>query len=124
MSEKYVRVVNDMYRDARTKVRSSVGVTEKQMKVGLHQGSAMSPYIFDMVMDVIVAEVNDEVPWSVLFADDIVYVSTSKEEAEATLKLWRRALEERGLKISRANTEYMWMDVEDQSENIAYKQQK
>ena len=120
VSEKYVRVVNDMYREATTQVRSSVGTTEKfEVKVGLHQGSALSPYIFDMIMDVIVAEVKDEVPWSVLFADDIVLVATSKEEAEMKLELWRRALEERGLKISRAKTEYMWMNGVDQSETIS-----
>ena len=120
VSEKYVRVVNDMYREATTQVRSSVGTTDKfEVKVGLHQGSALSPYIFDMIMDVIVAEVKDEVPWSVLFADDIVLVATSKEEAEMKLELWRRALEERGLKISRAKTEYMWMNGVDQSETIS-----
>ena len=119
VSEKYVRIVNDMYREATTQVRSSVGTTEKfEVRVGLHQGSALSPYIFDMVMDVIVAEVKDEVPWSVLFADDIVLVATSKEEAEMKLEMWRRALEERGLKISRAKTEYMLLNGEDQGGTI------
>ena len=125
VSEKYVRIVNDMYREATTQVRSSVGTTEKfEVKVGLHQGSALSPYIFDMVMDVIVAEVKDQVPWSVLFADDIVLVTTSKEEAERKLELWRVALEDRGLKISRAKTEYMWMNGEDQDESINLQQEE
>ena len=123
VSEKCVRIVNDMYREATTQVRSSVGTTENfEVKVGLHQGSALSPYIFDMVMDVIVEEVKDQVPWSVLFADDIVLVTTSKEEAERKLELWRVALEDRGLKISRAKTEYMWMNGEDQDGSIYLQQ--
>ena len=103
-----MRIVNDMYRETTTLVRSSVGTTEKfEVKVGLHQGSALSPYIFDMEMDVIVEEVKDQMPWSVLL------VTTSKEEAERKLELWRVALEDRGLKISRAKTKYMWMNGED-----------
>ncbi|XP_064121711.1 uncharacterized protein LOC135226197 [Macrobrachium nipponense] len=78
VSEKYVRIVSDMCREATTQVRSSVGTTEKfEVKVRLYQGSALSPYIFDMVMNVIVAGVKDQVPWSVLCADDIVLVTTS-----------------------------------------------
>ena len=44
--EKYVRVVQDMYE------RCAVGVTEKfKVEVRLHQGSALSPFLFVMVMD-------------------------------------------------------------------------
>ena len=68
VSEKYIRVIKDMYRGATTQVRSVVGTTEKfDVQVGLHQGSTLSPYIFDLVMDVIVADIKDQVPWSVLF---------------------------------------------------------
>ena len=77
-----------------------------------------------MVMDVIVAEVKDQAPWRVLFADDIVLVTTSKEEAERKLELWRVALEDRGLKISRAKTEYMWMNGEDQDGSINLQQEE
>ena len=45
VTEKYVRIVKDMYRDAKTRVRSAVGTTEPfTVKVGLHQGSSLSPY--------------------------------------------------------------------------------
>lgn len=42
LSEKYVRVVRDMYEDSEKVVSSVVGVTDRLM--GLHQGSALSPY--------------------------------------------------------------------------------
>ena len=42
-----------------------------------------------------------------LFADDIVQYSTRIYHVERTLEEWRRAMEERGLKISRRKTEYL-----------------
>ncbi|KAK3532405.1 hypothetical protein QTP86_016688 [Hemibagrus guttatus] len=52
VAEKYVRVVQDMYERSRTVVRRAVGQTEEfKVEVGLHQGSALSPFLFAMVMD-------------------------------------------------------------------------
>ncbi|KAK3508701.1 hypothetical protein QTP70_004255 [Hemibagrus guttatus] len=52
VAEKYVRVVQDMYERSRTVVRCAVGQTEEfKVEVGLHQGSALSPFLFAMVMD-------------------------------------------------------------------------
>ena len=58
-------------------------------------------------MDVILAEVRDEAPLSMLFADDIVLSSSQHENVEKKLEEWRKVMEERGLKISRRKTEYL-----------------
>ncbi|KAK3529159.1 hypothetical protein QTP70_018112 [Hemibagrus guttatus] len=51
VAEKYVRVVQDMYERSRTVVRCAVGQTEEfNVEVGLHQGSALSPFLFAMVI--------------------------------------------------------------------------
>ena len=106
--EKYVRLVQDMYTDVKTLVRSSVGDTEKfTVKVGLHQGSALSPYLFDLVMDVIAKDVKEAPPWSMMFADDIALCGHTREEVERKTEAWRKVMEERGLKVSRKKTEYM-----------------
>ncbi|KAK3520207.1 hypothetical protein QTP70_019359 [Hemibagrus guttatus] len=52
VAEKYVKVLQDMYERSRTVVRCAVGQTEEfKVDVGLHQGSALSPFLFAMVMD-------------------------------------------------------------------------
>ncbi|KAK4324483.1 hypothetical protein Pmani_004890 [Petrolisthes manimaculis] len=52
-----------------------------------------------------------------LFADDIVLVCKTKAELKRELSRWRRALEDRGFKISRTKTEYLqFNDNEDDEE--------
>ena len=57
-SEYYVRVVMDMYDGARTVMRNSAGLTEEfEVGVGLHQGSALSSFLFAIVMDKLTEEI-------------------------------------------------------------------
>ena len=108
VQEKYVRIVQDMYRECRTQVRSSIGLTEwLQVGVGLRQGSALSPYLFDLVMDVISEKVRELSPWCMMFADDVVICSTNRNSVELKLENWRHAVEARGLKISRKKMVYL-----------------
>ncbi|KAK3521896.1 hypothetical protein QTP70_019005 [Hemibagrus guttatus] len=119
VAEKYVRVVQDMYERCRTVVRCAVGQTEEfKVEVGLHQGSALSPFLFAMVMDQLSEEVRQESPWTMMFADDIVICSESREQVEESLERWRFALERRGMKISRSKTEYMCVDEREGSGTV------
>ncbi|XP_061541504.1 uncharacterized protein LOC133407527, partial [Phycodurus eques] len=80
VAEKYVRIIQDMYEGSRTAVRCAVGVTDEfKVDVGLHQGSALSPFLFAVVMDRLKDEVRLESPWTMMFADDIVICSESRE---------------------------------------------
>ncbi|KAK3542303.1 hypothetical protein QTP86_021959, partial [Hemibagrus guttatus] len=77
----------------------SGGQTEEfNVEVGLHQGSALSPILFAIVMDQLSEEVRQESPWTMMFADDIVICSESREQVEENLERWRFALERRGMK--------------------------
>ncbi|KAK3556562.1 hypothetical protein QTP70_009536 [Hemibagrus guttatus] len=116
VAEKYVRVVQDMYERSRTVVRCAVGQTEEfKVEVGLHQGSALSPFLFAMVMDQLSEEVRQESP---VFADDIVICSESREQVEESLERWRFALERRGMKVSRSKTEYMCVNEREGSGTV------
>ncbi|KAK3519689.1 hypothetical protein QTP70_000999 [Hemibagrus guttatus] len=119
VAEKYVRVVQDMYERSRTVVRCAVGQTEEfKVEVGLHQGLALSPFLFAMVMDQLSEEVRQESPWTIMFADDIVICSESRDQVEENLKKWRFALERRGMKVSRSKTEYMCVNEREGSGTV------
>ncbi|XP_065658457.1 uncharacterized protein LOC136082969 [Hydra vulgaris] len=91
-----------------TTVRYAVGMTDRfKVEVGPNQGSALSPFLFVIVMDRLTDEVRQESPWTMMFADDIVICSESREQVEVNLERWRYALESRGMKVSRSKTEYM-----------------
>jgi Reverse transcriptase (RNA-dependent DNA polymerase) len=44
------------------------------IKIGLHQGSALSPYIFTLAMDEITKGIQGDILWCMLFADDAVLI--------------------------------------------------
>ncbi|KAI5610001.1 hypothetical protein C0J50_5673 [Silurus asotus] len=93
VSEKYVRVVQDMYEDSVTAVKCPVGTTDWfRVKVGLHQGSALNPFLFAVVMDRLMDKVRQESSWTMMFADDIVICGKIMEQFEKSLERWRYAL--------------------------------
>ena len=47
-----------------------------------------------------------------LYADDIVLCGTRSEVVETKLEEWRKAMEERGLKINRTKTVYLMFNVD------------
>ncbi|KAK3516006.1 hypothetical protein QTP70_000892, partial [Hemibagrus guttatus] len=119
VAEKYVRVVQDMYEMSRTVVRFAVGQTEDfKVEVGLHQGSALSPFLFAIVMDQLSEEVRQESPWTMIFADDIVIFSEIREQVEENLERWRFVLERRGMTVSSSRTDYMCVNEREGSGTV------
>ena len=71
----YIRMIKDMYKWSKTRVRTVGGDSEHLLvEIGLHQGSILSPFLFALVMDELTRSTPDEVPWCVLFADNIVLI--------------------------------------------------
>ena len=50
------------------------------MKVGLHQGSALSPCLFAMVMDRMTDEIREEAPWTMMFAAEVEVMEEDTED--------------------------------------------
>ena len=52
-------------------------------------------------------DVRKDVPGSMMFADDIVLCGDDETDMTEYLETWRKALEERGMRISRPKTQFM-----------------
>ena len=79
--EKYLRLVQDMYEGGETVVKCAARTTENfKVKVGLHQGSALSPFLFAVIMNRLTDEVRREPLWTMLFADDILICKETRKE--------------------------------------------
>jgi len=104
----YTRVIRDMYEGVRTRVKTVIGDKgDFSIHIGLHQGSTLSPFLFTIVMDELNREIQDEMPWCMLFADDIVLIDESREGVNTKLERWRDTLEARGFRLSRSKREYL-----------------
>jgi len=116
VSVAYIRVLKDMYEGAKTRVRTVEGDSEHFLVVmGLHQGSALSPFLFALVMDALTHHIQGEVPWCMLFADDIVLIDEMRSGINERLEIWRQTLEVKGFKLSRTKTEYVECKFNDES---------
>jgi len=60
-----------------------------------------------LVMDEVIRDMQEDIPWCMLFADDMVLVDESREGVNRKLELWKHTLESKGFRLSRIKTEYM-----------------
>ena len=103
---KYVNLIKNMYDNVVTSVRACDGETDNfPIKIGLHQGSALRPFIFALVMDEITKDIQGDIPWCMFFADDVILIDESKIVLIANQsyggRLWNRnGLDLVGLKLS------------------------
>ena len=106
--EKLVRIVKMMYEGSRTTVLTKHGETGAfPVEVGLHQGSALSPFLFLVVIDTLTRELRNNELWELLFADDLVIIADTEDELRERFLAWKGALERKGLKINLGKTEVM-----------------
>jgi len=69
----YIRAIEDMYEGVKTSVRSPFPID-----IGLHQGSALSPFLFAIIMDELTRGIQGEVSWCMLFPDYIVLIDETR----------------------------------------------
>ena len=106
--EGYIILVQDMYRGATTRVKAKRGMSEHfEVGIGLHQGSALSPFLFIMLTDTISQDVRTELPWELLYADDLAILDITSTATQNRLESWQKVLTDNGLKINVAKTEHL-----------------
>ena len=91
VSEAEARMVEAMYE--RTKGRVVVGSElseEFPVNIGLRQGSALSPLLLVLVMELISRKISmKDVLRKMMYADDLAIIAESKEELQEMLEEWR-----------------------------------
>jgi Reverse transcriptase (RNA-dependent DNA polymerase) len=71
-----------------TSVRACDGESNTfSIKIRLHQGSVLSPYIFTLVMEEITKDIQGDIPWGMLFVDDVVLIDESRIRVDQKLEL-------------------------------------
>ena len=94
-------------------MRTVAGESRKfNVDVGLYQRSALSPYLFLILMDVLTERVRKQSPESMLFVDDIVLCGDKDADMTEYLESWRKALEETGMRVSIPKTQFMEFSFE------------
>lgn len=58
-------------------------------------------------MDTITRDIQREVPWTLLYADDVMLTATTRHELQSTTQLWSDKLSQWGLKLNAKKTEYL-----------------
>ena len=67
-----------------------------------------SRHLFAIMMDSLTENIRKKHrSWQMMFADDVVQCAREKDVVELELEQWREGLEKRGMKVSRARTEYI-----------------
>ncbi|VDO83209.1 unnamed protein product [Heligmosomoides polygyrus] len=95
-----------------SRVRAPAGTSmEFPISVGVHQGSALSPLLFVVVMDAISRDFQMAAPWTLLYADDVVLACENKSGLERQAQAWCDRLALFGLKLNVKKAEYFSTDV-------------
>ena len=108
MDEWIVTVIKAMYVDASTMVRLN-GRTGQgfNVRVGVHQGSVLSPLLFIMVMEALSRTFRDGLPLELLYADDLVLLADTEELLVEKIVRWKTGLEAKGLRVNLVKTKVM-----------------
>ena len=90
-----------MYSGAETVVRTVYGNSKSfEVKVGMHQGLALSPLLFVIVMEAISREFRVALPWELLYADDLAVIAETEEELIKRLDEWKDNVESKGMRVN------------------------
>ena len=73
----------------------------------MHQGSALSPLLFVIVMEAISREFRAALPWELLYADDLDVIAENEEDLIKRLNEWKNNVENRVMRVNMNKTKVM-----------------
>ena len=104
----FIQVIKSMYHGVKTAIKFKGGETRFfEVKVGVHQGSVLSPLLFIIVLEALSRRFRDGLPLELLYADDLALVADSKMELVKKFNVWKAGLEAKGLKVNVNKTKVM-----------------
>ena len=118
--ESEVKMVEAMYENTKARVVVGSGMSnEFQVNIGLRQGSALSPLLFILVMELISRKISTtDALRKIMYADDLVIVAEHREELQGALEEWNDMFKKHGLKMNLDKTEVMWVGKQREELNI------
>src|SRR5699024_280232 len=109
--ETYIPWIKCLYCEAQSRILWASDIsTPFPVTVGVHQGSALSPLLFNLVMDAITADLQRSPPWCLLYADDVAISDTSPASLQHQVQAWKDRLQLFGMKLNVGKTEHLSMD--------------
>ena len=118
--ESEVKMVEAMYENTTGRVVVGSGMSnEFQVNNGLRQGSALSPLLFIIVMELISRKISTtDAMKKIMYADDLAIVAEHREELQGALEEWNEMFKKHGLKMNLDKTEVMWVGKQREELNI------
>ena len=96
IDEWLVRIIQSMYKEMRSKVRVGDEYSNSfDVRVGVHQGSVLSPLLFVIVLEAISMELRTGCPLELLYADDLMVSAQSMDELLVKLRTWSSKMEKK-----------------------------
>src|SRR4029077_10651902 len=112
VDEWLVKVIMSMYENVTTAVKVNDKTSEEfEVKVGVHQGSVLSPLLFIIVMEALSNCFRRGLPWELLYADDLVLIAESEKGLLEKISKWKAGLEAKGLKVNIGKTKVLKCEV-------------
>ena len=85
-----------------------------EVKVGMHQGSALSRLLFVIVMEALSREFRVTLPWELLYTDYLVVIAETEDDLIKRLNKWKDNVENRGMRITHTHNRKTNLDLPEQ----------
>ena len=86
-----VHVIQVIYINARSQVKVNNLFSDVfDVDVGVHQGSVLSPLLFNNVLEALSQEFHTSYPWELLYGDDLVLLADTMDELLSKLGNWKK----------------------------------
>lgn len=116
--------IESMYKGCNTIINGSDGKVEIELRRGVKQGDPLSPLLFNLAMDKLIEEINEDTPGikigeeniAVLaFADDLVLLGRDKEAAQDQLRQVENYLTKLGMSLAAAKCSSFAINAKEKS---------